>query len=269
MASREHVRLKAFFCAILVWTFWSVRAQGQGPVLDLDGTGGYVELPPNVFNDLTESTVEAWVKIRSFPTVGLDWARFFSYGAENKDTGIQLERSGRLFYFISDAKNGEAVPATQLAVERTIRSNEWYHVAAVSGPGGMKLFLDGAVLATNSYPGSFAAVRNGARFRLGRSVVDRESPVDGLALRPDLMRRLQAEERDAWAHLSQTMAMGEIEAFAARLHEVAERGGWERLRAYARRIAQQAAEFDLDRLPQTLQEFPAVCQELAAENTRS
>ena len=50
-------------------------------VLEVDGTGGYVELPPNIFNDLTEATVEMWVKWRSFPTN--DPSRVFSYGEEN------------------------------------------------------------------------------------------------------------------------------------------------------------------------------------------
>src|SRR6058998_1311768 len=47
-------------------------------VLDLDGNTSYVELPPNIFNDVAEATVEGWVKWRSFPTDR--WSRFFSYG---------------------------------------------------------------------------------------------------------------------------------------------------------------------------------------------
>ena len=34
-------------------------------VLELDGTNSYVELPPNIFNDLTEATVEGWVEVES------------------------------------------------------------------------------------------------------------------------------------------------------------------------------------------------------------
>ena len=83
-----------------------------------------------------------------------------------------------------------------------------------------------------------------------------------LAQRPELLAGLRSDEREVWPRLCQTMAMGEIEAFAVRLSQLAERGGWKELGAYARRIAQQAAEFDLDRLPQTLQEFPALCQAL-------
>ena len=64
-------------------------------------------------------------------------------------------------------------------VPGVLRTNEWFHLAAVSGPGGMKIFLDGVVLATNSFTGSFSVIGDGARFRLGRSIVDGEPFVDG------------------------------------------------------------------------------------------
>ena len=43
----------------------------------------------------------------------------------------------------------------------------------------MRIYFNGAVIATNDYTGSFSALKNGARFRLGRSVVDTEPFVDG------------------------------------------------------------------------------------------
>src|SRR5262245_65089753 len=69
------------------------------PVLDLDGKTGYVELPPNSLNDLTEATVEAWVKWRSFPTN--EWARFISYEGQFQDTGIEGASDGGLHVLIS------------------------------------------------------------------------------------------------------------------------------------------------------------------------
>jgi hypothetical protein len=152
---------------------WPARAATQPVhVLDLAGTNGWVELPPNIFNDLDQATVEAWVKWRS---VAQRRGRFFSYGERFADTGIQADPDGDLFFFIQDSEKG----VQNLSVPGAIRTNEWYHIAAVSGLGGMKLFLDGAVIATNAYPGSFSAIKNGTRFRLGRSVVDDEDPVNG------------------------------------------------------------------------------------------
>jgi hypothetical protein len=59
------------------------------------------------------------------------------------------------------------------------------------------------------------------------------------------------------------MAIGELEEFAARLAAVAEEGGWPELRSFALTLQQQAQDFDLDRLPQTLKRFPEIAQQLA------
>jgi hypothetical protein len=56
--------------------------------------------------------------------------------------------------------------------------------------------------------------------------------------------------------------MDEIEQFALRLKDWAEAAQWSDLRAYAESLDQQVQEFDLDRLPKTLQNFPAIIQSL-------
>src|ERR1041385_9481804 len=147
-----------------------LHAQPAAPnhVLDLDGKDSYVELPPNILNNLDEATVEAWVKWRSFPTnFG---ARFFSYGEMYHDTGIQTDADGTLYFFISEGQGQVRNPGLpQRGVLGAVRTNEWYHVAAVAGRDGMKLFLDGGLLGTNSFTGGFSVVKSGARCRLGRS----------------------------------------------------------------------------------------------------
>ncbi len=145
----------------------------QNHVLELDGKDSYVELPPNIFNDLDEATVEAWVRWRSFPTNMP--SRFFSYGEENHDTGIQGTGNGTLNFFVQDQEQR----LKDVNVPGLVKANEWYHVAAVTGKAGMKVFINGAIIATNNYTGSFSAIKNGARFRLGRAVVDSEPFVDG------------------------------------------------------------------------------------------
>src|SRR6185436_17716165 len=54
-------------------------AFGQNRVLQLDGKDSYVQLPSDVFNELTEATVEGWVKWVRFGT----WTRFFDFGERN------------------------------------------------------------------------------------------------------------------------------------------------------------------------------------------
>jgi signal transduction histidine kinase/ligand-binding sensor domain-containing protein/DNA-binding NarL/FixJ family response regulator len=88
------------------------------------------------------------------------------------------------------------------------------------------------------------------------------APADAIAKRPGLLAKLREEQATVWTRLCQTMAIGEIEEFAARLQALGEAGHWPELRTFASTLQQQAQEFDLDRLPQTLQRFAEVCQRL-------
>lgn len=145
----------------------SSASEAQPPstnhVLDLDGTGAFVQLPPNIFTNLTEGTVEVWVNWRS----GRGAGRFFSSGEYFNDLGIGLRNpQGQpgLMYFISDIPSEviEITPAPELmkrinrsTVDGLIEWQKWYHIAAVSGPGGMKLYVNGVLLASHDYTGSF------------------------------------------------------------------------------------------------------------------
>ena len=139
-------------------------------VLELDGTRGYVELPPDVFNDLTEATVEAWVRWDDFHG---PFKRVLNYGDARSDLSISTrEDSANLVFFLGDS---EKVLHT-VEIPNVLRTQQWCHVAAVSGPGGMKLFLNGALAGTNDYTGSFAGLKNGNRFYLGETVTTNDPP---------------------------------------------------------------------------------------------
>jgi hypothetical protein len=86
------------------------------------------------------------------------------------------------------------------------------------------------------------------------------APAEVLAKRPALLVKLVEEKRTVWPGLIQRMEIGEIEEFALRLKGYAEEGSFAGLQAYAATLGQQAEAFEVDRLPQTLQDFPAVCQ---------
>jgi len=131
-------------------------------VLDLDGMNSYVELPPDIFTNLTDATVEGWVKWRRFRNN----SRFFDFGEAWHSVNVQNRgREGTLYF--------EVVPETDevhsLATPGILRSNEWVHVAAVSGKAGMQFYLDGVLIATNDYAGSLAAVKSGRHNYFGRS----------------------------------------------------------------------------------------------------
>jgi hypothetical protein len=88
-------------------------------------------------------------------------------------------------------------------------------------------------------------------------------PAAVLARRPELLARLQDEAERVWPGLCKTMAMDKVEQFAFRLKVWAEEGQWSILTAYAENLDQQVQEFDVTRLPQTLNNFPAILRSLS------
>jgi hypothetical protein len=59
-------------------------------VLSLDGDGDYVQLPPNIINDLDEATIEGWVKWERFT----NYSRFSDFGRMNQ-TMSRVDDHGR------------------------------------------------------------------------------------------------------------------------------------------------------------------------------
>ena len=171
------------YWAIVCWLL-TLNSWGQNRVLELDGTNSYVALPANIFNGLTEATVEGWVKYYHFDKN----ARLFSFGRENQfmTVGIHNDFSNLRFLIVAPKQYGI------VEVPGIIRSNEWIHMAAVSGPGGMKLYANGILLGSNAYPGSFSTIGNGGRNLLGRSNWHEVDPVDN----PDT--RGQIDEFRVW-----------------------------------------------------------------------
>jgi hypothetical protein len=133
-------------------------------VLQLDGRS-YVELPPNIFRPLTEATLEGWIKWdRLAPTAelfdfgkiasGEMWAGTGNNAPADLDAGIFARGGTNLVH--------------QIQVQNVLRTNEWFHIALATGPGGMGLFSNGILVGTNSYLGSFATLDNNDQNSVGR-----------------------------------------------------------------------------------------------------
>src|SRR5437867_5245439 len=62
-----HTALCLTFIALVLFQSFTLHAQPSvtNQVLELDGNGGYVELPPNIFKDLEEATIECWLRWES------------------------------------------------------------------------------------------------------------------------------------------------------------------------------------------------------------
>ncbi len=152
--------------AVLLVLMWAIRGYAQNAastprrVLDLDGKGSYVELPPNIFAKLSEATVEGWVKWDStgyFP-------RFWNFGGTQASQEVGLVEDGTDLLFGFSRGSGEL---GGFRVLNSIRLGEWYHVAAVSGKGGMKLYLNGSLAALGGMTGSFDTIASNVRNCIG------------------------------------------------------------------------------------------------------
>ncbi len=138
-------------------------------VLELDGMNSYLELPPNIFNNLDEATIEAWVKWERLGGPG--WNRVFNYGSAGHDLSIGTKDSDTLWFVFVDANHG----FQEVAVHGVLKLNEWIHVAAVSGKGGMRVYVNGRLAGQNPNPGSFSALKTGELNRLGKSVTENDA----------------------------------------------------------------------------------------------
>ena len=155
-------------CAVLLF-FLCSPALAQNQVLELDGKDSFVQLPAHIFDGLEAATVEAWVRWD-------DWAYFsqwFAFGADITESNTQWRSMGgnhfgtgsTLQFFIY--LNGDKVYL--LRVNAALPLGQWCHMAMVSGPGGMRLYLDGVLAGQNAFEGSFAAIGAGEHNYLGKS----------------------------------------------------------------------------------------------------
>ena len=146
---------------------WPLHAQSTtNRVLELDGKGSYVELPSDIFNDLTEATVEGWVKWDQFGQWSR-FSRFFDFGKQGQEMNLgNSDGDPNLCLEIRDSKGEWPV---NMKVSDCLKAGRWCHLAVVTGPRGVKLYLDGALRETSTYTGSFAAIGDGSRNYLGRN----------------------------------------------------------------------------------------------------
>jgi signal transduction histidine kinase/ligand-binding sensor domain-containing protein len=98
-----------------------------------------------------------------------------NYGdADYQDLSVCTQpESSSLWFVVCRARqmNGFRVPGL-------LRTQQWCHVAAVSGKGGMKLYFNGVLVCTNDFTGSFSGLGNGKHFYLGQTVDSRDPPTN-------------------------------------------------------------------------------------------
>lgn len=137
----------------------SLRHEETHKAVELDGSDGYVALPDGILKGRREGTIEAWVQYGSLK--GLQ--RFFSFGKFLNDMGCgfpswqQTIKGESLGFFINSPSGGFQPITANTAIE----VGTWYHLACVTGPRGMHLFLNGVEVSSSPHSASFADIHPG------------------------------------------------------------------------------------------------------------
>lgn len=159
---------------------WSARAQDR--VLKLAGEDSYVSLPPEAVQDLAEATIEAWVRWDQ----DTNNERFlFSYTGEKGTIRISLNDDAyhSIDFDITDfapkSKTLDIQSHAGLSVPRVVEFGHWLHVAWVTGPSGMKFYLDGKLVGEEpAEQRSYASWGAGKEFYLGAKSEVYDEPND-------------------------------------------------------------------------------------------
>ncbi|HMJ89136.1 MAG TPA: LamG domain-containing protein, partial [Candidatus Acidoferrum sp.] len=161
-------------CLVTLVLFTANFSHAQNTVtnraLKLDGTNSYVQLPPNIFNDLTQATVEVWAKWKGFPS----FSRVFEFGAGYHSMSLfnhSTSNDLRFNIYPRPAKNDPKWQFTAYA-RGLLRTNEWMHLAAVSGPGGMMLYANGRLVGKHTNTMTLADIDTKHTNVLGRGLAN-------------------------------------------------------------------------------------------------
>ena len=130
-----------------------------GRVLHCTGTNSFVQLPDDLFTGLDEATVEAWVRWETGDGNSNAW----DFGGPGQHTYIKPESGPRLLFRLDDANGTKS----RTEVAGIPFNKEWCHIAAVTGPGGIRLYFNGVLTGTNPFTGSLSGVGKANNY-LGR-----------------------------------------------------------------------------------------------------
>ena len=156
-------------CLLFLLFLGTQPSQGQtNRVLQLDGNGDYLTLPPDIFNDLEVTTIEGWIRWQSLGY----WSRFFDFGTlwntvavtqHMRETAVSLEIRPS-----ENRREGQGAPFLS-HLSAVIDTNAWHHIAVVMDRNGSAIFFDGLLSRTNSYSEGFVGIGNGDHNYLGRN----------------------------------------------------------------------------------------------------
>jgi serine phosphatase RsbU (regulator of sigma subunit) len=163
---RRPVRWLAFLLLLLAA---GLTGRGAEPERAWFGDGeNYLVVPTQAFQSAPEITVEGWIRWDGFGR----YSRFYDVGRAFHSIAVtHYETSPNLLF---EAWNG-ASNHLGLHISGLLRSNEWTHLATTVGPGGMRLHVNGLLVASNAVPQGFHLLDRRIEARFGRGNWDRRN----------------------------------------------------------------------------------------------
>jgi hypothetical protein len=133
--------------------------------------GGYGKLPDNLTAGVMNSTVEFWVQWNRLE----NWSRVIDFGKEGNAFVICNEKdTSSLLFRIYDKES----KSHTIRLRKVIKLKRWYHIAVVSGSGGMKIYVDGQLKGSDTYTGGMGVASGGTNY-IGRSNWVNDAPFSG------------------------------------------------------------------------------------------
>ena len=137
----------------------------SGYALTFNGNNNTVRIPSSLFLGLKDSTVEGWIRFDRFTPS----SRFFDVGSVFNSVNVtHFQTSPNLMAEAWENRTNRAA----LHVAGLLNTNEWCHVALVTGSQGMQLFFNGRRVASNPSTLGFGILSTNAQAFLGRSTWD-------------------------------------------------------------------------------------------------
>ena len=128
----------------------SANANDSDTGVDLDGSGDYVRIPHDSAFAPSQGTIQLWFNADS---TGGDNTLVSKVGS-GEELSIRIT-DGTIYAKLGDEVSGVS-----------ISSNEWHHLSFSWGPSGFELYIDGALVGSDSSDKSLSG--NSADFYLGR-----------------------------------------------------------------------------------------------------
>ncbi|HEX7096146.1 MAG TPA: Ig-like domain-containing protein, partial [Acidimicrobiales bacterium] len=155
----------------------SLAPFGAGTSADLhDSRREYIAVAHDSVFEVAEGSVQLWFNSRD----AKDAQALFAKDQHGANSGLEISLDNRDLRVRLEGPHGSFVIDTNHgAFDNPVKSNTWYQLTFTFGSGGMKLYLDGALIGSNAYTGGLVA--NRAPIVIGGSDADNRSTSSDLS----------------------------------------------------------------------------------------